>query len=280
MFTKPPATYMSNPVSKAEMGLAVETWLHIVSSLARDPLALLACALTCRYLRGPAQEMIQCLLHPIISTYHDLDTLMEDIRESPALTKVIRSLDIRAKDDMTSIPVFSVIPFRLGRMLTRLETLQIGYFPNGHSAIAGLSRSWSFYGRAFCCVTTLEFRDVSFPSFYDFTSLITSFPALTTLSIHHVECRSREVPVSVRRHYERPLELERLTVSESTSEWNACVWFCQTLAWWLIKRRRTSVKTLNINYTIPTRQELLQGFQRNLQKLELQCPVSSFPGGQ
>lgn len=280
--TQPPATYPSSPLLKPEMGLAVETWLHILSFLSCDRLALLACALTCRCLRGPAQDMIHtpCCLR--ISTYHDLDTFFEKVCRSPALAVEVEELDIRAKDNMTSIPVFSAVPFRLARKLIRLETLRIGASPNGHSTIAGLSCAWSFYGRAFACVTTLEFRDVGFPSFFDFISLVNSFPALTTLLIHDVGCRSRKIPVSVRkRHHKRPFKLERLTLSESTLEWSARVWFLQTLAWWLI-HQRASVKTLNINNTIPIRRGLLEGLPQHLQRLELRCPVtkSPLPGGQ
>ena len=94
---RPPATYPSSPLLKQEMGLAVETWLHILSFLSCDRLALLACALTCRCLRGPAQDMIHAPCCPTISTYQDLDALVEKLRGSHALAMGTRELRIRAK---------------------------------------------------------------------------------------------------------------------------------------------------------------------------------------
>ncbi|KAJ3487027.1 hypothetical protein NLI96_g3826 [Meripilus lineatus] len=125
--TTPLATYESSPLRKRGMGLALETWSLILDFLAHDPLALLACALTCWYLHHPAQHRLRILFSPYISAYHDLDILVEELRESPARARCVFALRIEPEDDMTSIPVFSVIPFRLPRILVGVKTLHIGH---------------------------------------------------------------------------------------------------------------------------------------------------------
>lgn len=269
--TKPPATYQSSPLLKPGMGLAVETWLHIINFLELEPVALLACALTCHCLRKPAQDMIRALLGPTISTYHDLDALVEEARESPVRARCISGLKIIPEGDKESIPVFSVVPFRLARMLDRIKTLKIGHrWGGGCNTISGHACTWSFYGRAFRSITRLKLYRVCFPSFFDFTSFIISFPALTHLFIQRVQCRSQGVPVSAMQRYQKQgFRLETLCVSSEGQEQDANVRFLAAFVSWFIQRRGIEVRALTMASRIPQSHELVQRLQGHLQTLSL-----------
>ncbi|KAJ3474759.1 hypothetical protein NLI96_g12270 [Meripilus lineatus] len=178
-----------------ETGLPMELWLKILDILFRSRSAntLLACAMTCRYLHGPAQDMIEDLNTRRIRSwvYEDIDQLVKDVRDTPRDAKRITEVRFlpEERDDKSagSAVALSVAPLRLAgqRVLTNMRSLELfGNAmpePHFHPLVCPL------YGRAFPHVTLLRFGGFQFPSFMDFAFFVASFPALTSLHLQFAE---------------------------------------------------------------------------------------------
>ncbi|KAJ3490767.1 hypothetical protein NLI96_g1189 [Meripilus lineatus] len=113
-----PAGQFIQPGWSPETGLPREVWLNIFYILRqrRSAITLLACALTCRYLRGPAQVMINTLYMRWIRSwmYEDVDQLVEDVRNAPRDAKLITSIFfIPDRTSAKSAVALSVVPLRL-----------------------------------------------------------------------------------------------------------------------------------------------------------------------
>lgn len=217
--------------SKPEMGLPVETWLHIIKFLARDPFSLMACALTCRGFRGPAQDMINYLMSPYIdiASYHDINLLAAEILGSPGHNKCAHTLNITANGAPVAL---SVIPHRLAGQFVNLSSLWLDNILVGtHSHPS----TWTLYGRAFPSVTGLYLQNIQFHSFLDVSSLLTSFPALNALALISVSCGDHEIPMSVARNPKK-----HKFHLQSIRFWNSGIkdggWFVTTFIWWFLPR--------------------------------------------
>ncbi|KAJ3481530.1 hypothetical protein NLI96_g7596 [Meripilus lineatus] len=116
-----PAGQYIQPGWNPDTGLPVDVWLHLLNILyeRRNTIALVACALTCRYLLRHAQRMINNLnIREIRSwMYEDIDRLVEDVRDTPRDVKNITSVEFvpEERDDKSpgSAVALSVAPLRL-----------------------------------------------------------------------------------------------------------------------------------------------------------------------
>ncbi|KAJ3477409.1 hypothetical protein NLI96_g10483 [Meripilus lineatus] len=124
-----PAGQYIQPGWNPETGLPREVWLHVFFILweRRNAITLLACALTCRYLRQPAQDRINNLNRRQIRSwmYEDIDQLVEDVRDAPGDAKSIEGvMFVQNKRDGKSpgSPVaLSVAPLRLAGFLVEIK---------------------------------------------------------------------------------------------------------------------------------------------------------------
>lgn len=222
-----------------ETGLPRELWLQALLILfkTRRALTLLACALTCKFLREPAQEFITALSKPNINlgSYEDIDRFVEGIRVAPEDAKCIASLSFLSTNHTSSKPAdaLSTAPLRLAgqHALVNLRTFYMVFPFEAHFH----PRSFPLYGRAFPHVTTINLINFQFPSFVDFTFFVTSFPSLTSLSIW-VYCTNQAIPPSVERGpKKRNLRLESLII-EPPLRTQKERWFATTFLWWYLRR--------------------------------------------
>ncbi|KAJ3490766.1 hypothetical protein NLI96_g1188 [Meripilus lineatus] len=113
-----PAGQFIQPGWSPETGLPREVWLNIFDILyrRRSAFTLLACALTCRYLREPAQGMINRLRWRTIRSwmYEDVDQLVEHVRNAPRDAKRIIRISFKSnRTSAKSAVALSVVPLRL-----------------------------------------------------------------------------------------------------------------------------------------------------------------------
>ncbi|KAJ3487579.1 hypothetical protein NLI96_g3432 [Meripilus lineatus] len=247
------------------MGLPVELWLHIITFLGHYPISLLACALTCRRLYRPAQDLIDLLCERTIDAngYDDLDEFVEELRPFPEHALAIHRLTITGKG-RESIPVaLSVVPIRLSRLLLSLYELAFEEFTVDSQPYPS---RWSLYGCTFPCITKLEFTFIQFPSLKDFVSIIESFPALTTLELSSPRLGSLVVPPGVMGGFTK----RRLTIQHLVFWHDGKTSFPAPFIQWLI-RRNVQLQTLDLDeclHTEPLRQ-LLRHLREHLQSLVL-----------
>ncbi|KAJ3484858.1 hypothetical protein NLI96_g5348 [Meripilus lineatus] len=189
-----PAGQSIRPRWNLETGFPGEIWQPILEILckSRSALALLACALTCTYLRKPAQQLINRLLWRTIRawTYEDIDLLVEDVCNAPRDVTLVRQVQFipEERDDKSagSAVALSVAPLRLAgqRALRRVDFLSLGNALSDPTIRAHFHpRSCPLYGHAFPNTTQIEFNRFQFDSFMEFVFLVTSFPALTSLKL-------------------------------------------------------------------------------------------------
>ncbi|KAJ3484859.1 hypothetical protein NLI96_g5349 [Meripilus lineatus] len=189
-----PAGQSIRPGWSPETGLPMDIWLSILGILCkwRSVAALLACALTCRYLRWPAQRLVQSLFSETIRTwtYEDIDRIVQCVDDSPGSAQVFRGVKFISEewDDKSagSAIALSVAPLRLAgqRALRRVDSLSLGEVGSDSMIEAHFHpRSCPLYGRAFPNTTQIEFNHFQFDSFMEFAFLVTSFPALTSLKL-------------------------------------------------------------------------------------------------
>lgn len=197
------------------MGLPIELWFHTISLLARDAMSLLSCASTCRYLRDPAQRLIDKSHKRTIDPagYDDLDELVQEIRNSPGHAKAIHHLFVEGKEE-SGLVALSAIPTRLSRQLMSLR--QLSLMDSGFNTNYQLHPStWMLYGRAFPSVTNLELAFVHFDSFNNFADLITSFPVLHILRVRYLRLGNHALPFGVTRGFsKRHMRLQELSLQD------------------------------------------------------------------
>ncbi|KAJ3479898.1 hypothetical protein NLI96_g8738 [Meripilus lineatus] len=247
------------------MGLTIELWEYIITFLSCDVMSLLACALTCRRLRGPAEGIIRTLRDKIYATrYDDLNNLVEALRTEPKFARAVDHLKVEG-GSLERIPVvLSVLPIRLSSLLISLRELEFWNFTVESQPYPS---RWSLYGRAFPNLTKLHLANIRFPSLKDSVALITSFPALTTLVLRYLQLGSPVIPMCVftcsnkRRLMLHTLEIQDYDTSSFLSVF--IPWFA---------RRNVRILTLNLVseciFSESCRQ-LLSHSREHLQGLEL-----------
>lgn len=202
-YTSSSGRHSIHPGWSPETGLPMEIWIEVFNILYQSHSAttLLACALTCSYLRGPAQSLLTSLFCRLIRswTYEDIDAFVDDVRTAPRDVKLVSKVMFVPKDlKRGDIPpqssvALSVAPVRLAgqRILTNIRILEL----REHSYPTGSHfhpLSCPLYGRAFPNVTHLFIGRFQFPSFIDFAFFVTSFRALTFINVTDVSCRIRK----------------------------------------------------------------------------------------
>ncbi|KAJ3484862.1 hypothetical protein NLI96_g5352 [Meripilus lineatus] len=240
-----PAGQSIRPGSNPDTGFPGEIWQPILEILYErgSVVALLACALTCRYLREPAQSLIDSFFGYTIRTwtYEDIDRIVQCVDDSPGSANLFRKVQFipkkRGDKSAGSAVALSVAPLRLAgqRALRRVDSLSLGrsmYDPTIEAYFH--PRSCPLYGRAFPDTTQIEFNEFQFDSFMEFAFLVTSFPALTSLKLKVVSCRNQVIPPSVARGpKKRNLRLTELEVGGSSMNEK---WFAETFLYWLLRR--------------------------------------------
>ncbi|KAJ3483774.1 hypothetical protein NLI96_g6090 [Meripilus lineatus] len=232
------------------MGLPVELWLYIIKLLRRDPITLVACALTCSTFRCPAQKQID--MHELrfrridSTTYRDINDLVEELSGSSKNGRRIHRLAVEGASWVWSPEVaVSVIPLRLSRRLSKLSEMHLKGITEPMSYHVS---TWRLYGRAFVSVTTLDLHSTIFPSFVDFASLVTSFPALSSLSLHDVRCRNHIVPPSIAKApSRRKLHLQFLALRWM---YNDGGWFITAFSPWFFRLSEDTAGKLEIDETV------------------------------
>ena len=252
-----PARHSIRPGWSPETGLPREIWLHVIDILFRNhsATALLACALTCKYLHAPAQELITRLNWRGIRSwiYDDIDQFVDDVRRTPRDAKLVTELEFfpEGRDDESvgshEVLALSIAPLRLAGQRT-LKNLKILNFESKSAILCHFHpRSCPLYGRAFPTVTKITMASFQFPSFMDFAFFVASFPALASLTLWSVSCRNQTIPLSVARGpKKRDLQLKSLDVRGAGT---SCKWFVATFMWWLL--RRCGRLPENIHFTEP-----------------------------
>ncbi|KAJ3477405.1 hypothetical protein NLI96_g10484 [Meripilus lineatus] len=281
-----PAGQYIQPGWNPELGFPLELWEKILDILfkSRSALALLACALTCRDLRWPAQLMINRLKMRQIRSwmYEDIDGLVEDVRDAPRDAKRITTVEFvpEKRDDKSpgSAVALSVAPLRLAgqRALTKMCSLGFGYPGAGREIEAHFHpRSCPLYGRAFPNVTWIGLINFQFPSFMDFAFFVTSFPALTSLTIVNVACRNQVIPPSVARGPKKlniRLSYLRVMVIEVNSGAMNEKRFAETFSWWILRRCGQFPKKICFNETLLDHswgREVLRHCSESLQEAQI-----------
>ncbi|KAJ3487602.1 hypothetical protein NLI96_g3433 [Meripilus lineatus] len=249
------------------MGLPIEIWLYVIDFLARDVVSLLACALTCRLFRYPAQSLIDRLRERTIDAngYDDLNNLAEEILHSPKhrAGTVIRSLTVSGKRNDSNPVVLSVIPIRLSRMLFSLHKLT---FENFAVSTQPHPSRWSLYGRVFPNVTNLELGFIKFPTFKDFVVFVTSFRALATLRLAYPDLgRADFCPGILQNFNKQKFSVQDLTLQDRCDSSFLAI-FVQWLIW-----RDAEVRALSIAQCVPSKpgQQLLRHFRESIQDLKI-----------
>lgn len=227
------------------MGLPVELWSHTIRFLARDPLSLLACALTCKSLHILADDMLKDLRsrHLDPSGYEDVDQLAQEAFDSPKGAQCLEHLTVQPNLNASrkgtiaaeaAYPVaLSVMPFLLSKKHRRLSTMIIDLHVG---AIVDLHPdTWRLFGYSFCCVTELTLHAIVFPSFVDYMHLISSFRSLIALSLSDLSCRNQRItPTITSCPRKDDLQLQTLKIISGTTAEET--WFQETLVYWFIRR--------------------------------------------
>lgn len=259
--------------SRPGMGLPIELWYRIIKLLRRDPITLLACALTCRNFQQSSQKLID--IHDLRSrridstSYDDTKELAEEMSSTSKNGRRVHSLAIDGASWIRSPEVaISIIPHRLFNKFPRLSELCL----KGITGVRSCHPStWKLYGRAFSSVTILDIHSTVFPSFVDFTSLIISFPALSSLSLHDVRCTNRITPSTIRSPKRRTLQLKLLALRwMHHDEGQFIIAFSQ---WFFRKADATSDK-LEIDETVTSHLccgHILGSALTSFRSLEIKC---------
>lgn len=251
----------------AGIGLPIELWLYLLEYLARDAMALLACALTRRGLRRPAQNMINKLRTRKIdaTTYDDLNNLVEVLRTSPKFAKTVSRLYIKGVTRESIPVVLSVIPIRLSGLLISLHELKFKDFAIDSQPYPS---RWSLYGRTFQNITKLELEYIQFPSLKDFAALITAFPRLAALSLVFPRFGSPGTITGCFNKRELMLRDLEILDEEASS-------FLAAFVPWLVQRdaRLRTLDIIECIHSEPCRQ-LLRQFREHLEGLTLRISPS------
>ncbi len=165
--------------------LPVELWLHIIGFLRSDPYALLACCLTCKSFRDPADVWLEKLYGLSIdpSDYADIDRFQDWIRLQPDRVYCVSRITLRV-DFQSESPLPVALPATLHgltRRLVNIYDLTFDHVP--HADLVHWS-VWQQFGHAFPKVKYLHLYDIQFPSFVDFTRLLTSFRVTGLEQLH------------------------------------------------------------------------------------------------
>ena len=193
-----------------------------------------------------------------LSMYEDIDQLVEDVRDAPRDAKRFEAVSflLCRWDDKSPGPVvaLSVAPLRLAgqRALTKMRSLDFGDIMAEIEAHFH-PRSCPLYGRAFPHVTRIVLRKIQFPSFMDFAFFVTSFPALTSLTIMNVSCRNQVIPPSVARGPKKlniRLSYLEVGVDKMKSITMNEKRFAETFSWWILRRCSQFPKKITFNETL------------------------------
>ena len=181
----PPSAY-SNSVSllsQPAMDLPVELWGAIIDVLSFDAYSLLACCFTCRSFNDLARWKLSRLSFQILDGRPENGRLItEQIQKISTSARCIRNLIVRNSHMMASAVILAV-PFKLSSQLTNLQCLTLINISDTSSIHPSV---WPLFGHTVPSVSTLELRNINFPSFSTFIQFVRSFHSLKYLDLEDI----------------------------------------------------------------------------------------------
>lgn len=212
----PHSTSAERTPMEAARVLPRELWHCAFIFLARDPASLLALCSTCWDFAHEVIFMIRKLRSYSIApaTYDNLQKVLEEIRESPSLAFCIQFLTLQDSSPGVSLTPLSALPHQLMPQLTNLTNFTIR---NIH--LQAHPSTWYLLGRTMPRVVYLCIEIIHVSSFTDFSSFVSSFPALDCLALDRVSCsKILFPPVVASGPRKTPLRLSTLILKKFATQ--------------------------------------------------------------